>query len=294
MELILIAALIGLASAIGIYGIHRAFLQIPFDDRRYRDRPPLLFHVLWPLIRLCTHYGSGLLRLFGTKRIIRMMRKSGVDYAIDPYEFVAAKVVMALIVTMGTLLLIQGALAHHSLLFLSIALMGGFLYPEYWLKKAGDRRSRAIAKSLPFFLDVLTLSVEAGLSFGAALAQAVEKAPDGPLKQEFKRILRDVRAGKPRSEAMRDFADRVDLISVNGFVSAVIQAETLGVSLGQTLRMQAEQRRNERFLRAEKLAMEAPVKMLGPLILFIFPCTFIVLLFPIAMKFMQSGIVGGH
>jgi len=293
MELVIITVLFGLASMIGAYGIHRIFSRLPMDDRRYRDHPPLLFRFLWPLIRLSTHSCAGLLRLIGTKNVVRNLRRSGLDYALNPQQFLAAKFILALITAMAACLLMQTVFDHISVFLLLSAVALGFHYPDYWLKKTGEHRNRVIIKNLPFFLDALTLSVEAGLSFAAALAQSVEKGPEGPLKQEFKRVLRDIRAGKQRGEAMRDFADRVDLVSITGFVGAVIQAETLGVSLGPTLRMQAEQRRNERFLRAEKLAMEAPVKMLGPLILFIFPCTFIVLLFPIAMKFMQSGIGGG-
>jgi tight adherence protein C len=120
--------------------------------------------------------------------------------------------------------------------------------------------------------------------------QAVAKGPKGALRDEFMRVLRDIRAGKPRAEALRAKATRLNEPSINSFVTAVVQAESLGMSLGPVLRAQADQRRTERFLRAEKLAMEAPVKMLFPLIAFIFPCTFIVIGFPIVMKFLSLGL----
>ena len=101
--------------------------------------------------------------------------------------------------------------------------------------------------------------------------------------------VRDVRAGRSRTDALRTLADRMDEAVISSFVAAVIQAEQTGMALGPILRAQAEQRRNERFSRAEKLAMEAPVKLLFPLIAFIFPCTFLVLGFPIAMKFLHMG-----
>jgi tight adherence protein C len=110
------------------------------------------------------------------------------------------------------------------------------------------------------------------------------------MRDEFQRVMRDIRAGKGRAASMREMAERLDESAVSNFVTAVIQAEVMGMNLGPVLRAQADQRRSERFLRAEKLAMEAPVKMLLPLIGFIFPCTFIVLFFPIAMKFMNSGL----
>ena len=103
-------------------------------------------------------------------------------------------------------------------------------------------------------------------------------------------MLRDIRAGKARADSLRSMAERLAEPNITSFITAVIQAEKMGMNLGPVLRVQADQRRSERFLRAEKLAMEAPVKMLFPLIAFIFPCTFIVLFFPIAMKFMNSGL----
>ena len=116
------------------------------------------------------------------------------------------------------------------------------------------------------------------------------KSSGGPLGIEINRVLREVRAGKARIDALRDFSTRLDFTPITSFVSALIQGEKTGSSLGPILRAQSDQRRSERFLRAEKLAMEAPVKMLGPLIFFIFPCTFIVIGFPIAMKFLASGL----
>jgi len=128
------------------------------------------------------------------------------------------------------------------------------------------------------------------LNLQGAMVQAVSKGPPGVLRDELQRVLRDIRAGKARMESMRAMADRLNEPSITNFTIAVIQAESMGMSMGPVLRAQADQRRSERFLRAEKLAMEAPVKMLFPLIAFIFPCTFIVLFFPIVMKFMDSGL----
>jgi tight adherence protein C len=103
-------------------------------------------------------------------------------------------------------------------------------------------------------------------------------------------LLREVRAGKPRTDAMRDMAARLNFPPINSLVSALVQGEVMGASIGAILRAQAEQRRTERFQRAEKLALEAPVKMLGPLIMCIFPCTFIVIGFPIASQLMKAGL----
>ena len=106
---------------------------------------------------------------------------------------------------------------------------------------------------------------------------------------ELGRVLRDLRAGRPRSEALRALADRLSTPAASSLVAALLVAEKQGSALGPVLRAQAEQRRNERFLRAEKLAMEAPVKMLPPLLIFVFPCTFLILLFPVASRFLEEG-----
>ena len=117
----------------------------------------------------------------------------------------------------------------------------------------------------------------------------MDKGPRGPLGAELERALRDLRAGPTREQALRGIADRLAMPAVSSLVAALLVAEKQGGSLGPVLRAQAEQRRNERFMRAEKLAMEAPVKMLPPLLVFIFPCTFVVLLFPVASRFLQEG-----
>jgi len=275
MQIIFISCLLGLALLIGCHGVYRLFAGVPLEDRTYRDKPPRVLGFLWPLIQLVAHYFGGVLYAAAETKFAFKLRRAGLDHALNARQFFALKILAVLLIGGGCFLL-RTALFEHlpMVLILSVTTLG-FFYPDLWLKEAIERRNRAIVKALPFFLDVLTLSVEAGLSFAAALAQSVEKGPDGPLKLELKRVQRDVRAGKPRVEAMREFAARIDIGSISSFVSAIVQAETLGVSLGPTLRAQADQRRNERFLRAEKLAMEAPVKMLGPLVLFIFPCTFI-------------------
>ena len=183
------------------------------------------------------------------------------------------------------------AMASEENTLLAICMGGGFgfMYPNIWLSDHTKKRNLAILKALPFFLDIVTLSVESGLNLTGALQKAVDKCKPGPLMVEINRVLREVRAGKPRVEALRDMAERLDYSPMSSLVSALVQGELMGSSLAPILRAQSDQRRTERFQRAEKLAMEAPVKMLGPLIMFIFPCTFIVLGFPIAMKFLNSG-----
>jgi tight adherence protein C len=133
--------------------------------------------------------------------------------------------------------------------------------------------------------------VEAGLNLTGAIKQAMDKGPPGALRNEFQMITRDLRAGVPRADALRRMENRLNMKAITSFVGTVIQAEKMGASVGAALRVQSQQRRIERFQRAEKLAMEAPVKLILPLIAFIFPVTFIVLAFPIVVKFMQEGML---
>jgi len=158
--------------------------------------------------------------------------------------------------------------------------------PVLWLRDQIRKRQNSIRKALPYALDLLTLAVEAGLDFTAALARICERLGETPIADEFRLMLREIRLGKGRSEAMRDLARRVGISELSSVVNALIQAEELGASLGPTLRIQAAQMRNDRSQRAEKLAMEAPVKILFPLIAFIFPTTFVMIFGPILLKFM--------
>jgi tight adherence protein C len=157
------------------------------------------------------------------------------------------------------------------------------------LRDAGRRRCDEIVRDLPLYVDMLTLALEAGGALSVALRVATERSPDSVLRRAFQRVQGDLRAGRTRAEALRALGERLDVPSVTPLIAALIQADASGGSLAAVLRAQSEQRLNERFSRAEKLAMEAPVKMLAPLVLCIFPCTFLVLGFPILIRFLASG-----
>ena len=150
------------------------------------------------------------------------------------------------------------------------------------------KRQRKITRALPYNIDLLTLSVEAGLDFQAALGTVVDKGQPGPLIEEFNIMLNEIKLGKTRAEAMRNLADRIQLVEVSAFVSNLIQADRMGTSLGKVLRIQTNQLRIARTHRAETLANQAPVKMLLPLIGCIFPTVFLILFGPIVYRLMQG------
>ena len=161
----------------------------------------------------------------------------------------------------------------------ALGLIIGYIAPEFWLGRRIKRRQKAILLMIPDTLDLLTISVRAGLGFDAALAKVVEKLK-GPLSDEFRRALAELRVGKGRREALRDIIPRTEVAPLTNFVGAIIQAETLGVSISKVLQVQSEQLRIERRQRAEEQAAKAPIKMLFPLVGCIFPSLFIIILGP--------------
>ncbi len=179
-------------------------------------------------------------------------------------------------------------------LFTAIGAFLGYELPLFWLNmKIGARQHEAL-KALPDALDLLTISVEAGLGFDAAMVKVTEKA-DNELSRAFGRVNAEIRLGKIRREALRDMANRLEVPDVTNFIAAVIQADQLGVSLAKVLRIQSEQMRVKRRQRAEESAAKAPVKMMFPLVFLIFPSIMIVLLGPAVITFTQSGgPFGGH
>jgi len=173
--------------------------------------------------------------------------------------------------------------------FVALKFMTLWFVPDLWLRgSAVKRRHLSIQRSLPFVLDLLTLSVEAGMDFISALQRNCKLRRMDPLNEELLRMTKEIQVGSSRKDALRNMAERVRQPDLKAVASALIQADELGVSIGAMLRIQSEQLRSRRFDRAEKLAAEAPVKMLGPLMLCIFPAVFIVLLGPILSQALKG------
>jgi tight adherence protein C len=181
-----------------------------------------------------------------------------------------------------------------SLIMIPVGLLFGYTIPEFWLGGRVKKRQKGILMQIPDALDLLTISVRAGLGFDGALAKVVEKLK-GPLTEEFRRALAEIRVGKPRRDALRDIVPRTEVPALTNFIGAIIQAEQLGVSISKVLQVQSEQLRIERRQRAEEMAAKAPIKMLFPLVGCIFPSLFIVILGPAIILIMinlGSGVPG--
>ena len=181
---------------------------------------------------------------------------------------------------------------NKRLLYSLAAFAIGMILPHMLLRSRIDRRKQAIIKKFPDALDLMTICVDAGLTFDGAMAQVAGKWDD-PLSQEFARVVNELQLGKSRRQALRDMSDRADVPDVSSFVASILQADQLGVSIGKVLRIQSEQMRIRRRQRAEELAHQAPVKMTIPLVFLIFPSILLVLLGPAIFQVIRSDALRG-
>lgn len=171
-------------------------------------------------------------------------------------------------------------------IFVLSSMMVSLVLPKFYLNQKIKKRSSKALKELPDVLDLLTVSLEAGLGFDSALSKLVSKK-HGVLSSEFQRCLEEIRLGKTRREALSGIRERLALDECRTLISSILQAEKLGIGMVQVLRIQSEGARDQRKQRAEEAAMKAPIKMLFPLILFIFPTIFIILLGPVVIQFIE-------
>jgi tight adherence protein C len=221
--------------------------------------------------------------------LARKIRAAGVD--VNPQFLMGFK---GLLVCAGGGVVVMGALSAS----LPVILIGlvlfviGYLGADFWLNGRVRRRREEMERALPDTLDLLTVSVEAGLGFDSAVAKVCEKMT-GPLIDEFDAMAREVRVGESRRQALRNMGDRVDSEDIRSFTRAIIQADEMGTSLGRTLKVQSQDMRVHRQLRAEEQAMKAPVKMLFPTVMFIFPAMFIAILGPAFLNIMKTFGSGG-
>lgn len=295
MILIALLLLITATIVLLVLGIRGALGDVPQQERTFQDPLPFGLRLLWPLVQAATYVIAPRLKAEDLEKSHRALQSAGQDYLVTPEQLSGLRVVSAGAVVAAFLVfaMLLDVISFGSVVFCLVAgLLVGWYYPTLWLSERRKARRKRVIKDLPTYLDFITMSVEAGLNITGAIEQSVEKGPAGPLSQEFSRMLRDLRAGLPRSEALKKMADRMDISQISSFTSALIQADRVGASLGETLRAQAAQRREERFLHAEKLALEAPVKMMLPLVLFFFPLIFIVLGYFIYLKMVEDGMIG--
>jgi len=241
---------------------------------------PMRERVVTPLAHKVSGGLAGMAPTGYRAKVQHRLQLAGSPHGVSADRFIAAKVLaglgafglnLGIIAIWGT----TPVKALVSVLMIVIA----FFAPDLWLNNAVENRKLAIRRALPDMLDMLTISVEAGLGFDAAIAK-LARTTRGPLTEEFSRMLQQIQAGVDRKDAMRFLADRTDVPELNGFLSAMVQAETFGVSVANVLRTQAKEMRLKRRQYAEEQAQKAPVKIVFPLVLCIMPATLIVILGP--------------
>jgi tight adherence protein C len=252
---------------------------------------PFAERVIYPLLRQFGEMAAKNTPQNALQETTRKLELSGKAGWIDAPMFLASRFVAAAIIGIGTFVICKFSIFDYplskSLLYGMIGLALGFFLPQLWLDEQIKKRQLEVRKAMPDALDLLTICVEAGLGFDAAMSNVAEKW-DNELSLAFARAIREIQLGKLRREALKSMADRIDLAEMSSFVAAIIQSETLGVSMAKVLRIQAEQMRMRRRQYAEELAHQAPVKMLLPMVAFIFPSIFIVLMVPAALRIRKS------
>ena len=271
------------------------------DGRRQQRSLPLIIRALLPL---CIFVPKGFAELGffeeSRQRIRQKLISGGFEGLIKPGEIIAMRIVAPVVLggVMCMLLYLSFSRMPESIgkwlqdrqffIYFVVVVFFGF-YPDAWLKHAVRLRHKSIERALPFVLDLLTLSVESGLDFMSGINRIIAHREIDALGEELIRVFREIQVGRSRKEALRNMAVRVDHVDIRALTNALIQADELGTGIGHALRIQADQVRSKRFQRAEKLGNEAPVKLLFPLVAFIFPSVFLVLLGPLILQMWIRG-----
>jgi len=208
---------------------------------------------------------------------------------ISPDEFFGFKVVMAFVSVFITGYVMTG-LGQAPSPWTLLAMLGfGFFFPDLWIREKKNARKRSITKALPYAIDLVTLSVEAGLDFVSAIARLSQKTKPNALTKELDNLLREIRLGSSRSDALRSMSERLQIDEINSLTTLLIQADQLGSPIGQVLRAQSEQLRSRRFQSAEVAGAKASQMILFPLVFCVLPASVIILLGPTLLNFMKGG-----
>lgn len=250
---------------------------------------PLLSRVIRPMI---DYMGRAMMRITPGEMVSSLENKivkAGSPGNLTVKEWVNIQAVIVTVLPVFTFIAFRssGVKAGTIIMLIAAEIAMGFVLPGYILGKMLTTRQKTILNSLPDVIDLITVSVEAGLGFDGALMKVVDKKP-GPLAAEFDKVLQEIKVGRQKKDALRDMSQRIDIQDFTAFVGAIIQADQFGVGIANVLRIQSEQMRLRRKQRAQERAMKVPVKMLIPMVVFIFPTMFIVLLGPVVIKLIEQ------
>ena len=273
----------GISAALFMVLILQMFQQITIEKKmnfETRRRLPIIFKLALPFV-VNVRFIARHPHLKGWReQIEQQLGMAGYSDTINAENFISARIILGIY---GAVLLVL-CIAQQRTMFGFILLVIMIIYPSVWLRKVIQARHAEILSALPNVLDLLTLSVQAGKDFLASLRDIIQRRKMDALNEELSRTFHEIKLGKKRSQALRELSQRVGQSDLSTVLNSIIQAEELGVSIGELLTIQGDMLRNKRFARAEKLAGEAPVKIVLPLALFIFPAVVIILVVPIVMQ----------
>ncbi|MCP4425561.1 MAG: type II secretion system F family protein [Chloroflexi bacterium] len=266
-----------------VLSIEEIELSMPITDR-----------IFVPIIRRVSEFVVRFTPQTTLERTTRQLELAGNPRNMTAAEFWVARGLATILMGGLTFMMMTrfGQPMGKSLFYTLGAAGLGFILPVMLLRSMKDRRQDAVIKKLPDALDLMTICVDAGLTFNAAM-QKVDEKWDDELAREFGRVIYEMQLGKTRRAALKDMSERLDVPDVTSFIAAILQAEQLGVGIGKVLRIQSEQMRVRRRQRAEEKAQQAPVKMLFPMVFLIFPTIFLVLLGPAAFQIIRSQSLRG-
>jgi tight adherence protein C len=254
-------------------------LSQPFSER-----------VLIPVVRRVGEFSARFTPQKAIQDTARKLELAGNPWPIDAATFLAIRFILAIVLggfLVAVVLISPPSNPSDNFMYIGGATFAGFFLPHLMLTSRITRRQKEIRKAMPDALDLLTICVEAGLGFDAAMSKVSEKW-ENELSLAFARTIREVQLGKVRREALKDMSDRLGIPEMTSFVAAIIQSEQLGVSMAKVLRIQSDQMRVKRRQRAEEEAHKAPIKMIIPMALLIFPSIMIIILTPAAIQIMGS------
>ncbi len=280
-------ALIVVAGFLGLRWFSQRSKQKAEKPEQAGEGTPEFWQSARPLVRQVAGYAQRLQLLGLRERYAHQIERAGLRFELTADEFLAIKAGV-LVIAIGFALFFYAAVAQNALIALAIVFMG-LVLPDMRLSAAVRKQEHSFLRALPGFLDLLALSVEAGMGFDAAVLRLTEVLEPGPLIWRFQTFLRSVNVGKTRVEALREMAQKVDLPDFTTFANVVVQATETGASMGPVLRTASGDMLSRRFDRAEKTAHELPIKILLPLFVFVFPATFIMVLGPVYFQFVASG-----
>jgi tight adherence protein C len=298
--------LIPAAVAFGVFGL---FVMITLPKRRtatieerlsqFAERPrtleeieleqPFYERVLRPMAAAITRFFGKLTPSQSAEKLRQQLVLAGNPYNMQAAEFMGMRLLSAIIIGGATLGLsiLTAQQTQNIILYSATMTIVGYLVPVFWLRGRVKKRQKVILKTLPDAIDLMTISVEAGLAFDGAMQRVAEKW-NNDLSREFARALAEMRVGKLKRDALKEMVARTGVADLSTFVASIIQADQLGVSISKVLRVQSEQMRIRRRQRAEEAAHRAPILIMIPLVFLIFPATYIIILGPAVPKVLNA------